>query len=138
MRQEDVEVKAPPAGGAGGAAGSPAAQPAESAAKAPLPADAKKDKSGAYKVKQCVFRVDGMAPTDVEVAEYIQRLAADPLFRHVDLQFSEEFPYREGVLVRRFQLVVRLSLEAEKIFESAAPGSMDVTPPAPSAAGDKS
>jgi hypothetical protein len=79
-----------------------------------------------------------MAPTDVEVAEYIQRLAADPLFRHVDLQFSEEFPYKEGVLVRRFQLVVRLSLEAERIFESAAPGSMAVTPPPPAAAGDKS
>jgi len=137
MRLEDVEIKAPqpPGGVAAGGAGGPAAK---NAAKAPLPADARKDKSGAYKVKQCVFRVDGMAPTDVEVAEYIQRLAADPLFRHVDLQFSEEFPYKEGVLVRRFQLVVRLSLEAEKIFESAAPGSMAVTPPPPAVAGGKS
>ena len=143
MRLEDIEIKAPqpPGGNAAGGAGGPAAQAVDAAknvAKAPLPADARKDKSGAYKVKQCVFRVDGMAPTDFEVAEYIQRLAADPLFRHVDLQFSEEFPYKEGVLVRRFQLVVRLSLEAERIFESAAPGSMAVTPPPPAAVGDKS
>jgi len=90
------------------------------------------------------FRLDGLAQTDVQVAEYISRLATDPLFDSVDLQFSEEFPYREGILMRRFQLSFLLSRDAEKILEelpdrqsgqAPAPAQASATPPAPLQAG---
>ncbi len=63
------------------------------------------------------FQLDGLAQTDVEVAEYISRLATDPLFEAVDLQFSEEFPYHEGITMRRFQLSFLLSRKAEDALE---------------------
>ena len=64
------------------------------------------------------FRVNGLAVTDVQVAEYIARLTADPLFEEVNLKFSEEFPYEPGVTMRRFELTFRLSLEAQKLLAS--------------------
>lgn len=65
------------------------------------------------------FRLSGLAKTDVQVAEYITRLTSDPLFEEVNLRFSEEFPYEEGVVMRRFELAFRLSLEAAKVLSSA-------------------
>jgi len=70
------------------------------------------------RVKRLRFRLDGLAETDVEVAEYISRLHTDPLFESVDLQFSEEFPYEEGVTMRRFQMSLLLSEDAERVLES--------------------
>jgi hypothetical protein len=97
----------------------------------------KKGKADTVKVRQWVFHVDGVAPTDMEVAEYIARLGADPLFRDVDLQFSEEFPYKEGVQMRKFQLSFRLSPEAEKILGvSASAATAAAASPAPAAKGD--
>ncbi|MBM4019312.1 MAG: hypothetical protein FJ288_13490 [Planctomycetes bacterium] len=80
------------------------------------------------KVKQWTFRIDGLAPTDVEVAEYINRLTQDPLFRDVDLVFSEEFPYKEGVMMRKFQLSLRLGLDAEKVLGPTGDGGAAPTP----------
>ena len=68
--------------------------------------------------REIQFRVDGLAVTDVQVAEYIARLTADPLFEEVNLKFSEEFPYETGVTMRRFELTFRLSLEAQKLLAS--------------------
>jgi Tfp pilus assembly protein PilN len=68
--------------------------------------------------REIQFRVDGLAVTDVQVAEYIARLTADPLFEEVNLKFSEEFPYEPGVTMRRFELTFRLSLEAQKLLAS--------------------
>ncbi|MCX5649089.1 MAG: PilN domain-containing protein [Planctomycetota bacterium] len=68
--------------------------------------------------REIQFRLDGLAVTDVQVAEYIARLAADPLFEEVNLKFSEEFPYEPGVTMRRFELTFRLSLEAQKLLAS--------------------
>jgi Tfp pilus assembly protein PilN len=68
--------------------------------------------------REIQFRVDGLAATDVQVAEYIARLSADPLFEEVNLKFSEEFPYEPGVTMRRFELTFRLSLEAQKLLAS--------------------
>ena len=85
-----------------------------------------KPKKGKKKVSQpkqtetrVRFRLDGLAQTDVQVAEYISRLAADPLFESVDLQFSEEFPYEEGVTMRRFQISFLLDKEAAAVLEKA-------------------
>jgi len=81
------------------------------------------------------FRLDGLAQTDVQVAEYISRLATDPLFDAVDLQFSEEFPYDIGMLMRRFQLSFLLSRNAEKILEGmTAEGPAEAPDPAPAPA----
>jgi len=87
-------------------------------------ADKKKSKSKAKKRPARIaetrirFRLDGLAETDVQVAEYISRLATDGLFDEVDLQFSEEFPYEEGVLMRRFQLSFLLDKQAAKTMEN--------------------
>ena len=72
------------------------------------------------RTKRLRFRLDGLAETDVEVAEYISRLHADPLFENVDLQFSEAFPYQEDVTMRRFQMSLLLSEDAEKVLGSPA------------------
>jgi len=75
---------------------------------------------GAAFTVEAWFRLDGLATTDIEVAEFLMRLSADPLFDEVDLQFSEEFAYGDGSPMRRFQLSFRLSAAAEKILETAA------------------
>jgi Tfp pilus assembly protein PilN len=85
-------------------------------------------KPATVRVKQYVFRLDGLAPTDVEVAEYLSRLNAEVLFRNVDLQFSEELVQKEGASVRRFQLKFRLSPGAEKALESAPPTDVVAAP----------
>jgi hypothetical protein len=137
MKVEYVEV--PVGSAAAAAAGAKAAGDAQDASKAGAKrgSSGKKGKADTVKIKQWVFHVDGVAPTDMEVAEYIARLGADPLFRDVDLQFSEEFPYKEGVQMRKFQLSFRLSLEAEKILgASAAAATAAAAAPAPAAKGD--
>ena len=140
MKAEDVQV--PVGSAAAAAAGVKAvaqATDAQDASKAGAKrgSSGKKGKAETVKVKQWVFHVDGVAPTDMEVAEYIARLGADPLFRDVDLQFSEEFPYKEGVQMRKFQLSFRLSPEAEKILgASASAATAAAASPAPAAKGD--
>jgi Tfp pilus assembly protein PilN len=148
MKVEEVEVKGAEAARAAAAAKTAAAADAKtSAGGADDPSKSntakqtggRRGKGDTVKVKQCVFRVDGLAPTDVQVAEYLSRLSSDPIFRDVDLQFSEEFPQREGVTMRRFQLSFRLSPEAEKVLDSATPEAADLTcaSPAPSLAKGK-
>jgi len=96
----------------------------------------KNAKAATAKVKAWTFRVDGLAPTDVEVAEYMSRLSTDPLFREVDLQFSEEFPYREGVTMRKFQMSFRLSPDAERTLGPTVAPAATATAPAPVAKGE--
>ena len=136
MKAEDVEV---PVGSAAAVKAVAQATDAQDASKAGAKrgSSGKKGKADTVKVKQWVFHVDGVAPTDMEVAEYIARLGADPLFRDVDLRFSEEFPYKEGVQMRKFQLSFRLSPEAEKILgASASAATAAAASPAPAAKGD--
>jgi Tfp pilus assembly protein PilN len=108
MRIEDVSVRPTEAAGGGGKA----------EAAAPKKSPGGRDEM--VKVKRVRFRLDGLATTDIEVAEFLTRLNADPLFDEVDLQFSEEFAYGDGSPMRRFQLSFRLSAAAEKILETAA------------------
>jgi len=118
LRLEEVEVPVPPSA-AEPAPGGPAKGGKNSGGKAPT-----------IKVKKWTFRIDGLAPTDVEVAEYISRLSADPLFRDVDLQFSEEFPYRESTTMRKFQMSFRLSPDAEKMLGPTMAPAATATAPA--------
>ena len=136
MKAEDVEV---PVGSAAAVKAVAQATDAQDASKAGAKrgSSGKKGKADTVKIKQWVFHVDGVAPTDMEVAEYIARLGADPLFRDVDLRFSEEFPYKEGVQMRKFQLSFRLNPEAEKILgASASAATAAAASPAPAAKGD--
>jgi Tfp pilus assembly protein PilN len=109
MRIEDVSVR--PTEAAAGAGG-------KADAAAPKKSPGGRDEM--VKVKRVRFRLDGLATTDIDVAEFLMRLSADPLFDEVDLQFSEEFAYGDGSPMRRFQLSFRLSAAAEKILETAA------------------
>lgn len=68
-------------------------------------------------VTQVQFRLDGVARTDVQVAGFISKIQQDPLFSEVNLQFSEEFPHTENMLIRRFQLCFALSEIAEKVLD---------------------
>ncbi len=84
------------------------------------------------------FRLDGLAQTDVQVAEYIGRLASDPLFDTVDLQFSEDFPYEEGITMRRFQLVFLLSKNAAAaLLKVPGTAAVQAGVPAPPADGEE-
>jgi Tfp pilus assembly protein PilN len=113
MKVEEVDVRASEI--------SADAKTDKNAAAAAAAKNAKTGKPETVRMKQYVFRLDGVAPTDVEVAEYITRLNADALFRNVDLQFSEESSKeKEGVAGRKFQLVFRLNSSAEKVMESAS------------------
>ena len=114
MKLEEVEMDAPPKTGG--------KDEGEDNSKATLssPKGGGK-KANTIKVKRYVFQMDGLAPTDVEVAGFLARLTGDPFFQEVNLQFSEDFPYREGVRLRRFQLSFRLNPDADKVWEAAAP-----------------
>ncbi len=68
-------------------------------------------------VTEVQFKLHGLAETDVQVAEYIGRLSADPFFEELNLKFSEAFAFKEGVPLRRFEIVFLLSEEAEKLLE---------------------
>jgi Tfp pilus assembly protein PilN len=129
LKFEDVEVLAPQS-----QAASPPGAPANS--KDADAAKGGKDKPQKMKVKMWTFRVDGLAPTDVQVAEYISRLSADPLFREVDLQYSEEFPYRQGATIRKFQLCFKLSPDAEKTLGPTVAPAVTTAAPAPATKGD--
>jgi len=115
MQAADVDVPVPAAEAAAAAPANPKAKGAA--------------KPATRKVTRLRFRLDGLAETDVQVAKFMSNLGEDPLFEDVDLQFSEEFPYKEGVTMRRFQLALLLSTSAAKTLEGPAP----TAPAAPAA-----
>jgi Tfp pilus assembly protein PilN len=80
------------------------------------------------KVKRIQFTLGGLATTDVEVADYIGRLSADPIFEEVDLKFSEEFPYDENTRMRRFEIVLRLNPKAAELLEQATDKVLTAAP----------
>jgi len=122
MRQEDVAVAIP----------APAAPPGT----APGAKDAGKPTT--KKVSYLRFRLDGLAKTDVQVAQYLSNLGADPLFEDIDLQFSEEFPYQEGVTMRRFQVCFLLSQDAAKALQASATTEQAAAAPAAASTKGKS
>lgn len=129
MKLEVVKMK-PKKAVAGADDTQSAIRPERAGGKPPTGA-AGKNQPRVVKVKRLRFRLDGLAETDVEVAEYISRLHADPLFENVDLQFSEAFPYQEDVTMRRFQMSLLLSEDAEKVLGSPAAEAPSVAESAP-------
>jgi len=59
------------------------------------------------------FRLLGLAPTDVEVAQLIAALSSSGVFDQVELSFSEDQMLQERSL-RRFEVLFRLSNDAQR------------------------
>jgi len=118
MRTTEVEEPAP---APEAVKGTPPASPAPEAAKKP-PAK--------IKVRRLGFVLVGLAQTDVDVAAYIGHLCGDPLFQEIELKFSEEFPYKETVRMRRFEIALLLNPKAGELLERPAAAKAVVAAPA--------
>lgn len=59
-----------------------------------------------------LFTVEGLAPTDMEVAEYMSQLAKGNLFKNVDLVLSEKFEFDDNTIVRKFTIEFELNPRA--------------------------
>lgn len=57
-----------------------------------------------------VIEVDGLAPTDVAIANYVGRLASTALFRNVKMQYSRAGEF-ETVVTREFKLTFEVPLD---------------------------
>jgi Tfp pilus assembly protein PilN len=57
------------------------------------------------------MKISGIAPTDVQVAQFISRLSRSPLFKDVNLVISDEFVV-EDTKVRKFQIELALNNDA--------------------------
>lgn len=74
--------------------------------------------------------IEGMAPSDLEVAEYIKRLTDSSLLNNVALVESKEYKVDDGTVYRRFKLTamlqkeVNLTLEDVKKIREEAENSM--------------
>lgn len=73
--------------------------------------------------------IEGMAPSDLQVAEYIERLSNSSILENVSLVESKEDKVDEGTILRRFKLTAMLQKEVHltsddvrQIREEAANG----------------
>jgi Tfp pilus assembly protein PilN len=79
---------------------------------------------------ETLIDIGGIAPSDLQVAAYIERLSSSPLFEGVALVESKEFKTSENTLLREFKLKaqlrknVRLSAEDVKAIRSKAEKSI--------------
>ncbi|MDD4889700.1 MAG: PilN domain-containing protein [Phycisphaerae bacterium] len=78
------------------------------------------------------LRVTGMAPDDKVVSRFIAAMDNNPLFKRVDLLFSEEHNYQQQS-VRRFMLQIELSDQAQVTDDMVqsqrlAPGAFERDP----------
>jgi Tfp pilus assembly protein PilN len=64
------------------------------------------------KLLETMISIEGMAPSDMQVAAYIKNLGASPLFDNVALIESKEEKNRDETKFRRFKLSAMLKKEA--------------------------
>jgi Tfp pilus assembly protein PilN len=64
------------------------------------------------KLLETSINIEGMAPSDMQVAAYIKNLGASPLFDNVALIESKEEKNRDEIKFRRFKLSAMLKKEA--------------------------
>jgi Tfp pilus assembly protein PilN len=55
------------------------------------------------------FRLHGVAPTDVDLAEFLAKLTAKPFFKHVELMYSHE-RQDSGRVMREFEVSFNMDL----------------------------
>jgi len=75
-----------------------------------------RDKVVVDKVEAIVIEIDGVAPSNVEIANYIGRLAGSNLFRNVKMEYSRAGVIDEAV-TREFRISMEVPLDREYIFE---------------------
>lgn len=68
------------------------------------------DAGPAAKATEVKFDVTGVAPTDVQVAQYMTSLGQSALFKDVNLVFSEEMKVNDRIM-RKFNVQMRLNQE---------------------------
>ena len=61
---------------------------------------------------ETTIEIAGLAPTDMQVARYIESLNESDLFKQVNLVLSEEKTIKEEML-RHFKLLIQLDPEAQ-------------------------
>jgi len=77
---------------------------------------------------EVALSVEGLAPTDVQVAQYMTDLGACELLSDVSLVFSEETPM-DGLVMRRFKIEMTLDDEADaRLIEPALASRRDQAP----------
>jgi hypothetical protein len=84
----------------------------------------------APKVYEVYLKIEGVASTDIQVAGLIEKLKHSPLFKDVNLIFTEEFQLRTNNqterdkhdVLRKFQIEMMLNPQAE-IFNAANPNT---------------
>lgn len=71
----------------------------------------KKDASGEVEIPDSLatLRLVGVAPTDVQVAQFMTALSRSPMFKDVNLAFSEEVNLGEDQLMRKFRIDLTLN-----------------------------
>ena len=69
------------------------------------------------------FRLHGVAPTDVDLGEFLAKLTTKPFFKHVELMYSRE-RVETGHVLRDFEVAFKLDLTVpQPPAPTPAPGS---------------
>ena len=98
----------------------------------------------AAKVYDVFIKLEGVASTDIQVAQFITKLTKSPLFRDVNLVVSEEYkpaqsggyaadPSRTQEILRKFQIEMMLNPNAElmnPVNPNSRTAAVEVTPTA--------
>jgi Tfp pilus assembly protein PilN len=91
-----LEGEDPAPRGAGGGGGS-------------LAARAQQDKQKSQQASKLNFRMHGIAPTDVALAEFLAKLTAKPFFKQVELMYAHE-RLDSGHVMREFEVTFAMDL----------------------------
>ena len=76
-----------------------------------------RDKTVVDKFQTIHVELEGVAPSNVEIANYIGQLAGNGLFRNVKMEFSREGEI-ENALTREFRISMEVPLDRPYIFEA--------------------
>lgn len=76
-------------------------------------AEADKTAASVEKLLETNIDIEGIAPSDLQVAEYIERLSKSSLLNNVSLVESKEHEVKEGTKLRRFKLTAMLQKEVQ-------------------------
>lgn len=90
---------------------SQAAQTSKYKAKQAQKTEAGKSQVSQEKLLETNIDIEGMAPSDLQVAEYIKRLSISNLLHNVSLVESKEHKIEDGTAYRRFKLTAMLKKE---------------------------
>jgi Tfp pilus assembly protein PilN len=93
----------------------------------------------APKVYDVFLRIEGIALTDIQIGDFMEKLKRSPLFRDVNLIYTEEITIKDGrgkseEKLRKFQIELMLNPNAE-VVNPANPNSRTTVEVKPSSGG---